>query len=83
MQSFTQTIPSGKGPSGEPGGNAARKQLPLAEYWRCIYYKLGVNELRGLLQFLCLARSLQVVPVEDTVITKYAGDVSLRRYKGR
>ena len=32
--------------------------LPLIEYWREIKYRLGPEEFRGLLIFLCLARNL-------------------------
>lgn len=44
--------------------------LPLADYWRCIYYQLGPRELKGLLIFLCLARRLQLVPVLDEAMVK-------------
>lgn len=46
------------------------KPLPLNEYWRSLYYCLGSKELRGLLLFLCLARSLKLVPLLDEAIGK-------------
>ena len=44
--------------------------LPLQEYWKAIYYQLGPRELRGLILFLCLARSFKLVPVHDDAIGK-------------
>ncbi|MCB9228829.1 MAG: hypothetical protein H6618_04385 [Deltaproteobacteria bacterium] len=54
-------------------------RIPLAEYWKCIYYEIGPRELRGLLVFLCLARALGLVP-GDKILAKIVRwqDLSLR-----
>ena len=44
--------------------------IPLPEYWNSIYYCLGPRELRGLLLFLCLARTFKLVPIYDEVMGK-------------
>ncbi|NRA46651.1 MAG: hypothetical protein HRU09_17015 [Oligoflexales bacterium] len=46
------------------------KPIPLNDYWRSLYYGLGPRELKGLLAFLCLARSLKLVPLIDEAIGK-------------
>lgn len=56
------------------------RNIPLAEYWQCIYYEIGPAELKGLLVFLCLARSLSLVPEADKVLARIIRwqDLSLR-----
>jgi predicted solute-binding protein len=46
------------------------KEIALGAYWKCIYYQLGPEEYKGLLLFLCLARTFQVVPKLDAVAEK-------------
>ena len=58
------------------------KPLPLNDYWRSLHYGLGPKELKGLLAFLCLARSLKLVPLIDEAIGKILRweDLSARDY---
>lgn len=44
--------------------------IPLIEYWREIKYRLGVEEFRGLLIFLCLARKLSEQPLDNETAVK-------------
>lgn len=46
------------------------KNISLPDYWKSIYYKLGPNEFRGLLIFLCLARKLQEKQNDNSVVVK-------------
>jgi predicted solute-binding protein len=46
------------------------KEIPLANYWKSISYQLGPDDYKGLLLFLCLARTFQVVPKIDVVAAK-------------
>jgi predicted solute-binding protein len=46
------------------------KRNTLLEYWRLINYRLQTREFQGLIAYLCLARSFEVVPVEDVVLAK-------------
>jgi predicted solute-binding protein len=46
------------------------KEISLSTYWKGLYYQLGSEEFKGLLLFLCLARTFQVVPKIDAVAEK-------------
>ena len=46
------------------------KEISLGNYWKCISYQLGAEDFKGLLLFLCLARTFQVVPKIDAVAEK-------------
>lgn len=60
----TQYIPplAPKDESGNP--------LPLIEYWREIKYKLGPEEFRGLLVFLCLSRKISEQALDNEIAVK-------------
>jgi len=53
-------------PALDANGNA----LPLIEYWREIKYRLGPEEFRGLLVFLCLARKLSEQALDNEIAVK-------------
>jgi predicted solute-binding protein len=44
--------------------------ISLPDYWKSIYYKIGPQEFRGLLVFLCLARKLQETPLDNSIMVK-------------
>lgn len=44
--------------------------IPLADYWKGIKYKLGPDDLRGLLVFLCLARKISDRPLDHEIAVK-------------
>jgi predicted solute-binding protein len=46
------------------------KEISLPNYWKSISYQLGPDDFKGLLLFLCLARTFQVVPKIDVVAEK-------------
>jgi len=48
----------------------AGKELPFADYWRKIYYRIGPDEFKGLLIFLCLTRICQEIPLDDALCGK-------------
>lgn len=45
--------------------------LPLIEYWKEIKYRLGPDEFRGLLVFLCLARKISDQALDNETAVKF------------
>lgn len=50
--------------------NHAGQPLDLASYWRCIRYRLGPKDMQSLLLFLCLARPLIKITLDDDMIVR-------------
>ena len=50
--------------------NEQQKNIALAEYWRCIQYRLGPEEMKGLLLFLCLGRKVLQIPMDTEIFGK-------------
>lgn len=46
------------------------QELPLIQYWKNIKYRLGPEEMRGLLVFLCLSRKLTEQPLDNDIAVK-------------
>lgn len=46
------------------------KPINLPDYWKNIYYRLGPQEFKGLLIFLCLTRQLQSIPLGESLVSK-------------
>lgn len=46
------------------------RPIQLADYWKAINYRLGPDELRGLLIFLCLTRQLLATPLDTNMVVK-------------
>ncbi len=45
-------------------------EIDLLSYWQSIHYRLGPKEMRGLMLFLCLARSVMKVKMDDAMVIK-------------
>jgi len=45
-------------------------EIDLLTYWQSIYYRLGPREMQGLMLFLCLARSVVKVKMDDAMVIK-------------
>jgi len=50
--------------------DAAGRQLPLADYWKLLDYRLGPEEIRGLIAFLYLAKQFRPVERSDQILLK-------------
>jgi len=46
------------------------KELPITEYWKNISYRIGAEEMKGLLSFLCLSKKLRSVEKSDEILLK-------------
>lgn len=46
------------------------KEMPLVEYWKNISYRIGPEEMKGLLAFICLAKKLRSVDNADAILRK-------------
>ncbi|MBI2602887.1 MAG: hypothetical protein HYW48_07520 [Deltaproteobacteria bacterium] len=56
-------------PSLEPKDESGNS-ISLSEYWKGIKYKLGPEEFRGLLAFLCLSRKISDRPLDHEIAVK-------------
>jgi chorismate dehydratase len=50
--------------------DASGRQLPLGDYWKLIDYRLGFEEIRGLVAFLYLAKHFRPVERSDQILLK-------------
>ncbi len=44
--------------------------ISLAEYWKNIYYRIGPKEMQGLITYLCLVRSFDLVETNQSFLSK-------------
>lgn len=53
-----------------PALDCQGKPISLSDYWKVINYKLGPQDFKGLLIFLCLTRHLQAIPLGEAFAVK-------------